>query len=374
VGRAEPASPPRPVPAIPFAGLERQHAAIEDDLRHALERVIGCSGFILGEEVDAFEAEFAGYVGVDHCVGVASGTAALTIAMLAAGIGPGDEVIVPAMTFVASALAVIHAGATPVLCDVEEGTGLIDLASAEASFGPRTAAILPVHLYGRLCEMDAVGALAARHGLAVIEDAAQAHGAGYSGRRAGSFGLAAAFSFYPSKNLGALGDGGAICTDDPELAERARALRDLGRGADGVHRVPGFNERLDGIQAAVLRLKLRDLDAANESRRRIAGRYRELLPPWLRLPGDDGSCVAHLFPVRCEDRDGVRGRLAAAGIETGIHYSPALDRQPALAAARAPVPLPAAGAWAKEELSMPIFPGLRDDEVARVAEAAASLR
>jgi dTDP-4-amino-4,6-dideoxygalactose transaminase len=358
---------------IPFAGLDRQHAAIEGDLRRALERVIGTSGFILGEEVAAFEAEFADYVGVRDCVGVASGTAALTIALLAAGIGPEEEVIVPAMTFAASALAVIGAGATPVLCDVRESDGLIDLDSARARLTARTTAIMPVHLYGQLCEMDAIGEFASAHGLAVIEDAAQAHGAGRPGARAGSFGLAAGFSFYPSKNLGALGDGGAICTDDPGLAQKARRLRDLGRGPDGVHYECGFNERLDGLQAAVLRLKLPGLDAANDRRRRHADRYRELLPPWLRMLEAGGSTsVHHLLPVRCEDRDGLREHLGAAGVETGIHYSPALDGQPALAGAISDDPHPVAARWAEEELSLPIFAELREDEVERVAEVAAS--
>ncbi len=358
---------------IPFAGLDRQHAAMGEDLRRTLDRVIGRSAFILGEEVAAFEAEFADYVGVRHCVGVSSGTAALTIAMLASGIGPGDEVIVPAMTFIASALAVIHAGAIPVLCDVQEGNGLIDLDSAGAQVGERTAAIIPVHLYGQLCDMDAVGDFAESHGLAVIEDAAQAHGAGPPGRRAGSFGLAAGFSFYPSKNLGALGDGGAICTDDPQVAERARSLRDLGRGEDGVHRERGFNQRLDGIQAAVLRLKLSDLDSANHARRRHAARYRAQLPAGLRTPEDlEASSVYHLFPIRCGDRDALRSDLGSAGIETGIHYSPALDGHPALAGELPAGSFEAATAWAEEELSLPIFPDLREDELERVVEVTAS--
>ncbi len=358
---------------ILFAGLSRQHAAIAEDLRRTLERVIDRSSFILGEEVVAFEAEFAEYVGARHCIGTSSGTSALTIALLSAGIGAGDEVIVPAMTFVASALAVIHAGATPVLCDVGEGDGLIELDSAASRVTERTAAIMPVHLYGQLCDMGAVGEFAERHGLAVIEDAAQAHGAGSSGARAGSFGLAAAFSFYPSKNLGALGDGGAICTDDPQLAERANRLRDLGRGGDGIHVEPGFNERLDGIQAAVLRLKLGDLDRANGARRRLATRYRSQLPSWLHPLEDlEGSSANHLFPVRCSDRDALKNRLSAAGIQTGIHYSPALDGHPALAGALTGEPFPAAKTWADEELSLPIFPEMRDDELERVVEIAAS--
>jgi dTDP-4-amino-4,6-dideoxygalactose transaminase len=347
--------------AVPFVGLDRQHAALRGELSAAFERLLGSSGFILGAEVEGFEAEFAAYCGTRHCVGVASGTAALAIALEAAGIGAGDEVIVPAHTFIASALGVMQAGATPVLCDVDDGTGLIDVASAEAAVTPRTAAILPVHLYGQLCDMEAVSAFAARHGLAVIEDAAQAHGAAHAGRRAGSFGAAAAFSFYPSKNLGALGDGGAICTDDDRLAERAK----------GDHVVAAGNERLDGLQAAFLRVKLPHLDAWNDARRRIAAAYREGLGDAAVLLTDRGSCVYHLFPVRASDRDALRERLAAKDIATGVHYAPALHEQPPLAGLAAGLDLPIAEAWAAEELSLPIFAELRAGEVARVVEACA---
>src|SRR5688500_3246496 len=209
-------------PTVPFVDLNRQHESIRADLTSAFERVVGASSFVLGEEVAGFEAEFAAYCGVKHCVGVASGTAALSLAFMAAGIAPGDEVIVPAHTFIASALAVVHAGATPVLCDVDAGTGLIDVRSAEAAVGPRTTAVVAVHLYGQLCDMPPLRRFADRHGLHLLEDAAQAHGAGDRGARAGSLGDAAGFSFYPSKNLGAIGDAGAITTDDPEIAERAR--------------------------------------------------------------------------------------------------------------------------------------------------------
>ena len=354
---------------IPFAALDRQHDAIREDIRAALEGVIARGAFILGEEVEAFEAEFAEYVGVRECVGVSSGTAALTIALQAAGIGPGDEVLVPGMTFISSALSVIHAGAAPVLCDVHDSDGLIDIESAAASVTERTAAIMPVHLYGQLCDMESVERLAERFGLVVIEDAAQAHGAARAGRRAGTFGLAAGFSFYPSKNLGALGDAGAVCTDSPELAEMARRLRDLGRHGHGIHREPGWNARLDGLQAAVLRLKLRGLDEMNLARRQHASAYRALLPPELRpLECADESCVYHLFPIRTPDRDALKLELGAAGIQTGVHYSPALDSQPALSAHSPPQPLRAANAWASEELSLPIFPELRPDEIERVAE------
>jgi dTDP-4-amino-4,6-dideoxygalactose transaminase len=271
---------------IPLVALGRQHESLRDDLEAAFDRVMGSSGFILGKEVERFETDFAEYCGVRHCVGVASGTAALTLALQAGGIGAGDEVIVPAHTFIASALGVLHAGATPVFCDVHQGSGLIDLDSARAALTSRTAAVLPVHLYGQLCDMDDVLSFAARHGLSVFEDAAQAHGAEVNGRRAGSFGRAAAFSFYPSKNLGALGDGGAICTDDDGLARQARLLRNLGQRRKNDHVTAGANERLDGLQAALLRVKLPLSRAASQRRRAARG------SPWLvRLPplSDPGS-------------------------------------------------------------------------------------
>jgi len=353
---------------IPFIDLRLQHSAIEGELAEAFERVVGASGFILGREVERFEDAFAAYCGVRHCVGVASGTAALTLSLKAAGVGPGDEVIVPAHTFIASALAVVHAGATPVLCDVHEGTGLIDPESAAAAVSERTAAILPVHLYGQLCDMDAIQSLAERHGLVVLEDSAQAHGATCGGRRAGSFGRAAAFSFYPSKNLGALGDGGAVTTDDRELAERVRALRDLGQRTKGEHLMAGFNERLDGLQAALLSVKLPHLDRWNAARRELAAAYKEALGNSITTLEDRGTCVYHLFPVRVADRAALQGRLDAGGVASGVHYSPALHRQPALESlARAPVGLSRAEDWAREELSLPIFPELQQVQIERVA-------
>src|SRR3954447_19964571 len=248
---------------IPFVDLARQHAPLRTELRAAFERVVGASSYILGEEVGRFEDEFAAYCGASHCVGVGSGTAALTIAALASGIRPGDEVIVPAHTFIASALGLAHAGAVPVFCDVDPGTGLIDPDAAASAVTPRTTAILAVHLYGQMADMDAIRAVAQANGLIVLEDAAQAHGATYRRARAGSFGAAAAFSFYPSKNLGALGDGGAVCTNDPRVAEQARRWRNLGQLGKGDHAVLGYNERLDGLQAALLRVKLPHLDAWN---------------------------------------------------------------------------------------------------------------
>jgi dTDP-3-amino-3,4,6-trideoxy-alpha-D-glucose transaminase len=359
------------VAEVPFVELGRQHAPLADELRAAFERVLDSSGFILGAEVERFEAEFAEFCEVRHCVGVSSGTAALTITLLAAGIGVGDEVIVPAHTYIASALAVQHAGATPVFCDVEEDTGLIDVDSAARLIGKRTAAILPVHLYGQPCEMEPLIALAAGAGLRVFEDAAQAHGARYRGRRVGGLGDASAFSFYPSKNLGALGDGGAICTDDPELAKRARRLRDLGQGRKGEHLEAGFNERLSGMQAAFLSVKLASLEAANAERRRLAARYRELLPASCRPLGQapDRECVYHLFPVRLQRRDEVRRRLSRRGIATGIHYRPAVHLQPPLRHLHTGPEPETAVRWSEQVLSLPMFPELTEGELEAVAEA-----
>jgi len=357
---------------VRFVALDLQHAPIEGELKEAFARLLGSSAFTLGAEVDRFESEFAEYSQARHCVGVASGTAALSLMLEAYGVGPGDEVIVPAHTFIASALAVSHVGATPVLCDVLEGTGLIDPAAARAAVGPRTAAVLAVHLYGQACDMDAIHAFAGPRSLLVLEDAAQAHGATYHGRRAGSLGNAAAFSFYPSKNLGALGDGGAVCTDDDMLAARIRRLRNLGQRVKGEHVELGYNERLDGLQAALLRVKLSHLDRWNEARRTLAAHYRDLLEPEVSLVEErpESPSVHHLFPARFPDRDAVAVTLREFGIETGVHYSPAVHRHPAWRGAQLRVgEAPNAEAWAAQELSLPMHPDLTPDEVERVAEA-----
>ncbi|HEY2282712.1 MAG TPA: DegT/DnrJ/EryC1/StrS family aminotransferase [Solirubrobacteraceae bacterium] len=360
---------------VPFVGLARQHAALGPELRAAFERVVGADGFILGDEVEAFEREFADYCQVSECVGLASGTAALALVLIAAGIGPGDEVLVPGHTFIASALGVLHAGATPVFCDVQRDTGLIDPDAAAALVGPRTAAVIAVHLYGQVCDMDRINALGAHHGLFVLEDAAQAHGATHNGRRAGSLGDAAAFSFYPSKNLGALGDGGAICTHDARLAARVRELRHLGQRGKGEHVVVGYNERLDGLQAALLRVKLPHLDRWNAARRSHAANLRVGLPQELLLLLGERSatpCVYHLFPVRHPARDRLVELLRADGIQVGLHYSPAAHRHVAFAhlpASSRPVELPEAEAWAGEELSLPMFAELNEAEVQRTAMA-----
>jgi len=358
--------------AVRFVALDEQHAHIKEELTEAFARLLRTSAYTLGTEVEQFESEFADYCETGDCVGVSSGTAALALVLRAAGIGPGDEVIVPAHTFIASALGAVHVGATPVLCDVDEATGLIDPEAARAAITPRTAAIVAVHLYGQMCDMDAIAEVAEPRGLFVLEDAAQAHGALYKGCRAGSLGDAAAFSFYPSKNLGALGDGGAVCTDDEMLAARLRRLRNLGQRTKGEHVEFGFNERLDGLQAALLRVKLPHLDAWNDARRTSAERYRELLSTEVTLLEErpESLCVYHLMPARFENRDAVAAELRTRGIETGIHYAPAMDGHPALQGiATVSGEIPAARAWAAQELSLPMHPDLSADDVDHVAEA-----
>jgi dTDP-4-amino-4,6-dideoxygalactose transaminase len=339
---------------------------MRSELRGAFERVVSSGAFILGAEVDAFERAFADFCGARECVGVGSGTAAIALALIAAGIGPGDEVIVPGHTFIASALGVLHAGATPVFCDVEHDTGLIDPERIEGLVSARTAAVVAVHLYGQACQMDRIRTTARSHGLFVLEDAAQAHGASFKGRPVGSLGDAAAFSFYPSKNLGALGDGGAVCTDDAELAARLRELRDLGQRRKGEHVVLGFNERLDGLQAA--------LPNWNAARRAHAARLRAGLPDELLALAEraETPCIFHLFPVRHPARDRLAELLRAKGIHVGIHYTPAVHRHKAfdvLPASARPVELRESEAWAREELSLPMFAELTDEEVDQVGAA-----
>ena len=358
------------VGGIPFAALDRQHSGLRAELFAVFDRVVSSSAFILGREVESFERDFAAFCATEHCVGVASGTAALSLILAAAGIGRGDEVILGAHGFVASALAVQHAGAEPVFSEVDPSTGLLDADAAAECVTERTAAIMPVHLYGQMCEMDPIMELAQRCGLFVLEDAAQAHGAEHRGRRAGSVASAGAFSFYPSKNLGALGDAGAVTTDDAQLASRVRELRDLGRqpGAQGF--TGGRNERLDGLQAAVLSVKLRHLEGWNAARREHAARYRDALEGAVELLEErlQTPCVYHLFPIRVGERDRLARELGAAGIATGVHYSPALYRQPPFNGPPASS-FPHADRWARQELSLPISPELRPDERERVSQA-----
>ncbi|MFL5862883.1 MAG: DegT/DnrJ/EryC1/StrS family aminotransferase [Solirubrobacteraceae bacterium] len=360
---------------VRFAALDLQHAPLKEQLHNAFERLLNSSAFTLGAEVEEFEREFAAYCGVDYCIGVSSGTAALALMLRAYGIGPGDEVIVPAHTFIASALAAAHVGATPVLCDVLDDTGLIDPDAARAAVTPRTAAIIAVHLYGQACDMDALKAFARPAGLLVLEDAAQAAGARYRGRSVGSLGAAAGFSFYPGKNLGALGDGGAVCTKDALLASRLRRLRNLGQRTKAEHVEIGYNERLDGLQAALLRVKLEYLDGWNAARRDRAAEYREHLAGETRLLQErpESPCIYHLFPARFEERDRVAAALQAANIETGIHYPHAVHQHAAWTGSSLVYgDLPVAEAWAAQELSLPMHPDLTPGEIERVAQAVQS--
>lgn len=353
---------------VRFIAVDRQHGRVEMELNEAFSRRVASAGFALDGEVERFESEFAEYCEVSHCVAVASGTAALALTLSACGIGPGDEVIVPAHTFATSALAVVRAGATPVLCDVEDGTGLIDADAASAAVGPRTAAIVAVHLYGQMCDMGSLEAVAKARGLIVLEDGSHAAGARYRGRRAGSIGAAAAFSFQQTKNLGALGDGGAICTGDEELAARLRRLRETSQRDDD----RGRGHRLDGFQAALMRVKLARMDQWAEARRAHAARYRALLAPDVRCAEERpySASVYHLFPARFENRDAVAAMLRAHHVGTAVHYSPAVRRHPALRDGNVRYgPLPIADAWAAEELSLPMHPDLQLHEIERVVRA-----
>ena len=358
---------------IEFLPVAEALKAIRGELDDAFDRVVSGGWLILGPEVDAFEREFAAYCGVDHCVGVANGLDALAIALKAHGVRPGDEVIVPGHTFIASWLAVAQIGAVPVGVDVEPNSFNLDPGGIEAALSPRTAAIMPVHLYGNPAAMDEINQVAARHGLFVLEDAAQAHGACYRSRRAGSLGHAAGFSFYPTKNLGALGDGGAIVTNDSGLAERARQYRNYGSSAKYVHDIAGANSRLDELQAAFLRVRLRRLDEENARRRAIAAAYRERLAGVgdLTLPQADGDCehVYHLFVVRTAHRDALAAGIDARGIGTMVHYPRPPHLQPAFADAARRAALPVSEALAGEVLSLPMWPAMTERHVDRIAAA-----
>ncbi|HLI39378.1 MAG TPA: DegT/DnrJ/EryC1/StrS family aminotransferase [Streptosporangiaceae bacterium] len=356
---------------VPFTDLAAMTREVEPAVRRAWERLLVSSQFIGGEAVEEFERAWAAYTGVEHAVGVASGTDALRLALTALGIGPGDEVIVPASTFVATAEAVVLAGATPRFADVDPRTLLLAPGQVEAARTPRTRAVIVVHLYGQMPDMDALCRAAGRAGLILIEDAAQAHGASWRGRQAGSFGAAGCFSFYPGKNLGAFGDAGAVVTPDIRLAERVRCLRDHGRTSHYRHDLVGTTSRMDAMQAAVLTAKLARLDAWTQARRSVAARYREAFahgPVRMvgEVPGARG--VYHLAVVRVPDRDRTRRKLAAMGVQTGIHYPVPCHRQePYLRFATGP--LPAAETAAGEVLSLPVFPHMSDGHVERVCAA-----
>jgi dTDP-4-amino-4,6-dideoxygalactose transaminase len=356
---------------IPFVDLRAQYAAIGSEIQQAISAVLEGCDYILGPEVERFEREFADYCGVPYAVGVGNGVDALTLSARALGIGPGDEVIVPAMTFVATALAFSLVGAKPVLVDVEADTALIDPARIEGAITSRTKAICPVHLFGQCADMDAVKAVAARHGLSVIEDAAQAHGATFNGVRAGALGHTGCFSFYPAKNLGAYGDGGLVSVADPAAYERLLALRNYGSKVKYHHDIQGTNSRLDVIQAAALRVKLRHLEGWNAARRGHARRYDDVLadvPNVRRTRYRDGS-VYHLYVVRVPDRDAVLARLHTAGIGAAIHYPFAVHQSACYADLEyGEGSFPMAENWAANCLSLPLYPELPSDAPERVAE------
>lgn len=344
---------------------------MRSEIDAAIERVLRGGWFILGEEGEAFEAEWADYCGVAHAVGVGNGTDAIHLGLRAAGIGHGDEVVVPALTAAFTALAVSLAGATPVFADIDPQRYTLDPAALEAAITPRTAAVIPVHLYGCPAAMDAILEIANQHNLLVLEDAAQAHGACYQGVRVGGLGDLAAFSFYPSKNLGAYGDAGAVVTDDAELAEKVRALRHGGQRGTYQHDLLGTNSRLDEIQAAILRAKLPHLNAWSQRRRALAARYDAGLSDYedLVLPAApcDVEHVYHLYVVRTPLRDALRDYLAGARVTTSVHYPQGVHRQKAYAYLRYEQgSCPNAETAASQILSLPIFPQLSDLEVEQV--------
>ncbi len=364
---------------VPFGDLQRDQQRMQDELIAAARRVIERGWYILGAEVAEFEREFAAFCGVDHCIGVASGADALYLALVAAGVGPGDEVITVANACMYDVAAIIQAGARPVLVDVDPVTQTIDPAALAAAITPRARAVIPVHLFGRLADMAAVMAIADRHGLFVIEDAAQAHGAWRTDadaqpRRAGQWGHLAAFSFYPSKNLGALGDGGAVTTNDPALAERVRRLRMYGwERKYYTTEAGGRNSRLDELQAALLRVKLPRLDAANAARRERAAWYATALAGLpIELPTDEAGHVYHLYVITLPNRasrDRLRDHLLTNGIGCDIHYPTPTHLQPAYAAlGYPPGSLPVTEDLAGRILSLPMYPELSQAEIELVAE------
>ena len=364
--------------AVPFVRLDKDDPALLEELLAEVRSVAEQSAFVLGTHVEAFEADFAAYCEAEEAVGVASGTDALALALRALGIGAGHEVIVPANTFIATAEAVSMAGATPRFVDVDPDSGLLTAEIVERALNPRVRCVIPVHLYGATVDMDPILDVARTAGIAVIEDACQAHGARYRGRRVGALGDVGCFSFYPAKNLGAWGDGGAVVTNRPELAERVRLLRSHGERPRYRHRMIGATARLDGLQAAVLRVKLRHLDAWNAQRRRSAAELRRALhasgvlaPP---APVDGGDHVYHLFVVRAEDRDLLRAHLTARGIASAVHYPVPVHRTEAYAhLGYGQGSLPVVEELAERICSLPIFPGMTEDQIAAVASAVRDL-
>jgi dTDP-4-amino-4,6-dideoxygalactose transaminase len=345
---------------VPFNDLHAQYKTIQPEIDAAMAEVIRSSAFIGGPAVDRFEKAFAEYCGTKHCVGLASGTAALHIVFAAMDIGPGDEIITSPYTFIATTEAITQAGATIRFVDCREECGTMDPEQLERAITPRTKAIVPVHIYGQPADMDPILKIAARHGIPVIEDAAQAHGAEISGRRVGSMGLIACYSFYPGKNLGCYGDGGAITTNDEKLAARIRLLRDHGRTSKYEHEIEGYNYRLDGIQGAILEVKLRHLEAWTEARRRFAKKYDALLEGTDIRPMKPRSAnlrhVYHLYVVRVSDREALLPLLKDRGVGVGVHYPIPLHLQPAYTRlGLGPGAFPASENLAREVISLPLY-------------------
>jgi dTDP-4-amino-4,6-dideoxygalactose transaminase len=363
---------------VPLVDLSRLDSELLTNAQEVFERISRSGAFTFGDDLVAFEEEFAAYCGADHCVGVSDGTEALRLALAAIGAGPGSEVVTVPHTFVATVEAIAATGADTIFIDIDPATRCMDPGQLAEAITPRTAAVLPVHLYGRPAPMNDI--LEAAAGVPVFEDAAQAHGAELDGRRTGGFGTAAGFSFYPTKNLGAMGDAGAVVTGDPELAEVVRSLRHHGSDPDdaNLHRRPGSTARLDNLQAALLRLKLPYLDSWNDARRAAADRYRAALAglPVVLPPGDPngGRHVYHLFVLEVDDRDRVLTEMRASGIGAGAHYPTPVHLQPAWQGlGYPPGSLPHAEAAAERCLTLPIFPGITDTEIDRVVEVLGGL-
>jgi dTDP-4-amino-4,6-dideoxygalactose transaminase len=356
---------------VPFVDLKAQYAAIREEVTAAVHRVLESTQFVLGDEVAAFERQFAAYCGTSEAIAVNSGTSALHLALLAAGVGAGNEVITVPFTFVATVSAICYTNARPVFVDVDPDYYTMDPDRLEAAITPRTKAIMPVHLYGQPADMDPILEIARRHGLTVIEDAAQAHGAEYLGRRCGSMSDIAGFSFYPGKNLGAYGEGGAVVSSRPDLVKTVRMLRDWGASRKYEHTLKGFNYRMDGIQGAILRVKMKYIVAWTDARRARAALYTQQLADLpMRLPKERPGCrhVYHVYAVRTRERQRIQAALQARGVQTGIHYPIPVHLQPAHAdLGYRKGDFPVSERLADEVLSLPMFAELADDQVGEVA-------
>ncbi|MFH1836068.1 MAG: DegT/DnrJ/EryC1/StrS family aminotransferase [Methanobacteriota archaeon] len=357
---------------INFVDLKRQYTAIRDEIRTAIDGVLETTSFILGEDVSKFEEEFASFCDSKYCVGVGSGTEALHLALLACGVGPGDEVITVPNTYIATVLAITYAGAKPVFVDIDPETYNIDVSSLSEKITAKTQAILPIHLYGQPADMDPILDIAAEHDVRVVEDACQAHGSEYKGKRVGSLGDVGCFSFYPGKNLGAYGDGGAITTNNEEVYEKVMMLRNYGQKVKYHHLVKGFNSRLDTMQAAILRVKLRHLETWNELRRKNAQSYTALLEDSdviTPIEKDYSKHVYHLYVVRSKNRDGLAKYLGEKNVYTGIHYPIPVHLQEAYRdLGHSKGDFPVTEEYSKNILSLPMFPELTSEEVEKVAE------